>query len=91
MAQDRSTKIISMMKWIRTSRLSIKNAFSLGGRADRGNAAPEGNRKRRFQRRVRVLNDCGRKSSEEGWGEEATWKRKFKLPSRKAGPLKSSR
>ena len=29
MAQGRSTKIISMIKWIRTSRLSIKNSFSL--------------------------------------------------------------
>ena len=28
MAQGRSTKIISMMKWIRTSRLSIKNFLS---------------------------------------------------------------
>ena len=27
MAQGRSTKIISMMKWIRTSRLSTKNSF----------------------------------------------------------------
>ena len=33
MAQGRSTKIISMIKWIRTSRLSIKNSPS-GGRAD---------------------------------------------------------
>ena len=29
-AQGRSTKIISMIKWIRTSRLSIKNSLSLG-------------------------------------------------------------
>ena len=29
MAQGRSTKIISMIKWIRTSRLSIKNSLSL--------------------------------------------------------------
>jgi len=29
MAQGRSTKIISMNKWIRTSRLSIKNSLSL--------------------------------------------------------------
>ena len=28
MAQGRSTKIISMMKWIRTSRFSIKNSLS---------------------------------------------------------------
>ena len=28
MAQGRSTKIISMIKWIRTSRLSIKNSLS---------------------------------------------------------------
>jgi len=28
MAQDRSTKIISMIKWIRTSRLSMKNSLS---------------------------------------------------------------
>ena len=28
MAQDRSTKIISMIKWIRTSRFSITNALS---------------------------------------------------------------
>ena len=28
MAQGRSTRIISMMKWIRTSRLSIKNSLS---------------------------------------------------------------
>ena len=28
MAQSRSTKIISMVKWIRTSRLSIKNSLS---------------------------------------------------------------
>jgi len=30
MAQGRSTKIISMIKWIRTSRLSIKNSLSVG-------------------------------------------------------------
>ena len=29
MAQGRSTKIISMITWIRTSRLSIKNSLSL--------------------------------------------------------------
>ena len=29
MAQDRSTKTISMIKWIRNSRLSIKNSHSL--------------------------------------------------------------
>ena len=29
MAQGRSTKIISMIKWIRTSGLSIKKSFSL--------------------------------------------------------------
>ena len=29
MAQGRSTKIVSMIKWIRTSRLSIKNSQSL--------------------------------------------------------------
>jgi hypothetical protein len=29
MAQGRSTEIITMMKWIRTSRLSIKNSLSL--------------------------------------------------------------
>ena len=29
MAQGRSVKIISMIKWIRTSRLSMKNSFSL--------------------------------------------------------------
>ena len=29
MAQGRSTKIITMIKWIRTSRLSIKNSLSL--------------------------------------------------------------
>ena len=28
MAQGRSTKIISTMQWIRTSRLSIKNSLS---------------------------------------------------------------
>ena len=28
MAQGRSTKIISMIKWIRTNRLSIKNSLS---------------------------------------------------------------
>ena len=33
MAQGRSTKIISMMKWIRTSRLSMKNSLSLKERA----------------------------------------------------------
>ena len=30
MAQGRSTKIISMIQWIRTSRLSIKNSLSRG-------------------------------------------------------------
>ena len=29
MAQGRSTKIISMIKWIQTSKLSIKNSLSL--------------------------------------------------------------
>ena len=28
MAQGRSTKIILMIKWIQTSRLSLKNSFS---------------------------------------------------------------
>ena len=36
MAQDRSTKIISMIKRIRTSRLSAKNSLSL----ERGGAGP---------------------------------------------------
>ena len=31
MAQGRSTKVISMMKWIRTRRLSIKNSLSEQG------------------------------------------------------------
>ena len=31
MAQGRSAKIISMIQWIRTGRLSIKNSLSLGG------------------------------------------------------------
>ena len=31
MAQGRSTEIITMIKWIRTSRLSIKNSLSLLG------------------------------------------------------------
>ena len=30
MAKGRSSKIVSMMKWIRTSRLSIKNSLFLG-------------------------------------------------------------
>jgi hypothetical protein len=30
MARGRSTKIISMMKWIRTSRLSLQNSLSVG-------------------------------------------------------------
>ena len=30
MAQGRSTEIISMIKWIRASRLSIKNSLSAG-------------------------------------------------------------
>ena len=29
MAQGRSTKVISMIKWVRTSRLSVKNSLSL--------------------------------------------------------------
>jgi len=37
MAQGRSTKITSRIKWIRTSRLSIMNARSSGGRAGEGN------------------------------------------------------
>ena len=36
MAQGLSTKIISMIKWIRTSRLSIKNSLSLGCGVDHG-------------------------------------------------------
>ena len=31
MAQGRSTKVISMIKWIRTSRLSMNSFLSLGG------------------------------------------------------------
>jgi len=31
MAQGRSTEIMSMIKWIRTSRFSIKNSLSAGG------------------------------------------------------------
>ena len=38
MAQGRSTKIISMMKWIRTSRLPIKNPLS-GIKASLGSTA----------------------------------------------------
>ena len=34
MAQGRSTKIISMIKWIRTSRLSIKNSLSVDRRLE---------------------------------------------------------
>ena len=34
MAQGRSTKNISMIKWIRTSRLSIKNSLSAGSDLD---------------------------------------------------------
>ena len=30
MAQGRSTKIISMIKWVRSSRLSVKNSLSAG-------------------------------------------------------------
>ena len=33
-AQGRSTKIISMIKWIRTSKLSIKNSLSEQARVD---------------------------------------------------------
>ena len=32
MAQGRSSEIISMIRWIRTSRMSIKNSLSLGFR-----------------------------------------------------------
>ena len=35
MVQGRPTKIISMIKWIRTSRLSIKNSLSLSQVAHR--------------------------------------------------------
>ena len=34
MAQGRSTRIISMIKWIRTSRLSIKNSLCWLGNLD---------------------------------------------------------
>jgi len=34
MAQGRSTKVISMNKWIRTSGLSIKNSLILSGELD---------------------------------------------------------
>jgi len=36
MAQGRSTNIISMIEWIRTSRLSIKNSLSRGWGAGTG-------------------------------------------------------
>ena len=36
MAQGRSTKIIKMIKWIRTIRLSIKNSLSKGLRCPPG-------------------------------------------------------
>ena len=36
MAQGRSTKIISTMKWIRTSRLSIQNSLAVEGWGYRG-------------------------------------------------------
>ena len=39
MAQGRSTEIIYMIRWIRTSRLSIKNSRSLQGLGSRGWAA----------------------------------------------------
>ena len=35
MAQGRSTEILSMIKWIRTRRLSIKNSFALSAPHDR--------------------------------------------------------
>ena len=39
MAQGRSTKIITMIKWIGTSRLSIKNPLSLQGATMTSSAA----------------------------------------------------
>ena len=48
MAQGRSTKIISMIKWIRTSRLSINNslpgarALARKGRVGKGEGIPKG-------------------------------------------------
>ena len=42
MARGRSTKIISMIKWIRTSRLSIKNSLSLKGHlGPKGEVVPQ--------------------------------------------------
>jgi len=40
MAQGRSTKIISMIKWIRTSRLSVKNSLSCAAAAPPSPTAP---------------------------------------------------
>ena len=44
MAQDRFTKIISMIKWIRTSRLSTKNSLSRKYGRDLVEAKGEGTR-----------------------------------------------
>ena len=69
MAQGRSTKIISMTKWIRTSRLTIKNSLSsryLGVRLEEeraggvGGVRPAGKVEASRQRHVQhlVLQPC---------------------------------
>ena len=42
MAQGRFTKIVSMVKWIRTSRLSIKNSLPLGSPGPPGSVGNPG-------------------------------------------------
>ena len=42
MAQGRSTKVVSMMKWIRTRRLSIKKSLPLARRAGQEGGAVRG-------------------------------------------------
>ena len=68
MTQGRSTKVISMIEWVRTSRLSIISLWQVG---------PEG-----AEKLAAMLHDnrtIERLNLTKG-GCQATWKREFKMP-----------
>ena len=97
MAQGRSTNIISMIKWIRTSRLSIKNSvceppqWTFHARLLEGWLALEASHETRLTFEnfgLRILKGLPKANSP---GQFAFAKRQFKLPWRKAGLLKSAR
>ena len=73
-----------MVEWIRTSRLSIKNSFSLAEPVGEGLAAGLVSSSAEASAVSAVLS-LGKNLHTDGRCK-ATWKREFKLPWREAGP-----